>query len=150
MKPIFKQVWDAARPNLKRRLRESFDDGGLRQQIRGSYGNLLTRAKERLRNPGTFPASFDELQLVWGVSDEEIPTTVRNLRIHSALLCTCATLSVVGGYSNLYAHNLVYAGTYLVVGCGLVYGALTLWWRASILKRRQAISFRQWLLGDGK
>lgn len=90
------------------------------------------------------PKNFNELLTGWQITEEMIPAILKSLWLRCLIFIM--TLIIVGGL--LLAQGFIF--TTLLIMPPIFIGLMTSFWRMSLLKNREYISFRDWFMSPAK
>lgn len=89
--------------------------------------------------------NFHFLLVAWGISAEKLPDAIRDLRLRLLVFCLPIAMAIILAYQAITGGILFLFAALLCFLVGLV-GLLTTSWRLYVLKRRQFLPFRCWLV----
>ena len=144
-------MFQRTRARISKAIHESIDPS--KENIKSLRADFVSRIMRLKANRSSelqeeLKAEFSNVLRAWGITEEELPATIRALRLR-LLICAAplgfgAVLAIQADAVPL-SSSILLSSLLLLVAAGVA-GLFTTLWRLSVLESREFIPFCQWLL----
>lgn len=141
-------MFQKAKKRLAKAIFPSRDHiSGIRSDMNARFRKLKTDRSEKLQE--ALEADFNFVLLSWGISIQEIPSAIRDLRLRLAVFSIPIFLACVLFYQGLDGGAMLFVASLPCLAVGLT-GLLTTCWRLHVLRHRRFLPFHRWLFAFKK